>query len=235
VPLICDYGRIANIVSVTIWFIILVMSVFDFVVGVLAGVVFCCQCILFLPVRSLLTHSLQACSSVRTAAALFGSILTVASVIQTSKTRSIRTVYTGTSAMSNVRRPAAHREYIRQVANQTVIMRLQGHIFFGTISKLEDSVRQLLDEGEWARQPIRFLILDFSLVLSVDISGAEALVRLQRLLDSKSVMLIFSGMNEHSAVWRSLHAVDIFTSDGNVESFDTVEQAIECEFSYAGL
>ncbi|KAH7102554.1 sulfate anion transporter [Auriculariales sp. MPI-PUGE-AT-0066] len=178
-----------NRIPVTIWSIIIVMSVWDFVIGVLAGIVFC--------------------------------------FIQTSQTSAIRTVFTGTAAMSNVRRPHAHREYIRQVANQTVIMRLQGHIFFGTISKLEDRVRQLLDEGQWDQQPVRFVILDFSLVLGVDISSAEALVRLQRLLDSKSVMLIICGVTEGSLVWRSLHNVEIFKADKNVESFVTVEQAIE--------
>lgn len=30
--------------SVTIWSIIIVMSVWDFVIGVLAGIVFCCTC-----------------------------------------------------------------------------------------------------------------------------------------------------------------------------------------------
>lgn len=31
-----------NVVAVTIWSIIIVMSVWDFVIGVLAGIVFCC-------------------------------------------------------------------------------------------------------------------------------------------------------------------------------------------------
>lgn len=35
-------------------------------------------------------------------------------------------MFTGESAMSTVRRPSAHRDYIRQVARQTVILKLQG-------------------------------------------------------------------------------------------------------------
>lgn len=35
-------------------------------------------------------------------------------------------MFTGELAMSAVRRPSAHRDYIRQVAKQTVILKLQG-------------------------------------------------------------------------------------------------------------
>ncbi|KZV98848.1 hypothetical protein EXIGLDRAFT_726747 [Exidia glandulosa HHB12029] len=185
-------NRVSRLEYLTIWSIIIVMSVFDFVVGVLAGIIFCCFFF----------------------------------VIQTSQARSIRTLHTGASAMSTVRRPPAHREYIKKVAKQTATMRLQGWIFFGTINNVENSVKRLLDAAQWQNNPIRFLIIDLSLVLGVDISSCEALVRLQRLLDSKSVMLIFCGMSEGSSVWRSLHNVDIF-GERNVEVFDTTEQAIE--------
>lgn len=47
-------------------------------------------------------------------------------VVQNSQRRSIRAMFTGETAMSAVRRPSAHRDYIRQVAKQTVILRLQG-------------------------------------------------------------------------------------------------------------
>ncbi|EJD50688.1 sulfate anion transporter [Auricularia subglabra TFB-10046 SS5] len=189
--------RVSRFEYITIWSIIFVMSVWDFVIGVLAGIVFCCAL-----------------------------IFTLRSVIQTSQARSIRTLHTGSSAMSTVRRPPAHREYIKKVAKQTAIMRLQGFIFFGTITKVEASVKKLMDAAQWANNPIRFLVVDFSLVLGVDISSAEALVRLQRLLDSKSVMMIFCGIADGSPVWRSLKNVEIF-NEHNVEQFDTMEQAIE--------
>lgn len=104
---------------------------------------------------------------------------------------------------------------------------LQGWIFFGTINVVETRVQRLLDNAQWQNNPIRFLIVDLSLVLGVDISSCEALVRLQRLLASKSVMLIFCGMAEGSSVWRSLQNVDIF-GESNVQVFDTIEQAVEC-------
>ena len=47
-------------------------------------------------------------------------------VVQNSQSRSIRALYTGDSAISTVRRPSAQRAYIREVAKQTVIMKLQG-------------------------------------------------------------------------------------------------------------
>ena len=53
-------------------------------------------------------------------------ILGVFFVVQNSQSSSIRASYTGESAISTVRRPGAHRAYIREVAKQTVVMKLQG-------------------------------------------------------------------------------------------------------------
>ena len=79
--------------------------------------------------------------------------------------------------MSTVRRPGSHREFIREVSKQTTVMRLQGFLFFGTIAHVEEKMRTLVAGAEWHANPVRFLILDLSLVAGVDLSAAEAFVR----------------------------------------------------------
>lgn len=38
----------------------------------------------------------------------------------------MRSIHTGDTTMSAVRRPGAHRAYLREVSRQTMILRLQG-------------------------------------------------------------------------------------------------------------
>ncbi|KAG8875939.1 hypothetical protein FRB97_004616 [Tulasnella sp. 331] len=179
---------------VTILAIMVCMSLWDFVTGVLFGIVL--ACFFF--------------------------------VIQSSRERSIRALYSGSSSSSAVRRPSAHREYLRAVGKQTAIMRLQGFLFFGTINHVEDTIRRLLDTANWEQSPIRFLIIDLSLVGGLDMSSAEAFVRLHRLLIEKGIIIIFCGTGFESDVAQALKAVDLWTDRAqNVEVFEELNQAME--------
>lgn len=50
-------------------------------------------------------------------------------VVQNSQRRSIRAIHSGETCMSTVRRPSAHRAYIREASKQTTILRLQGTFY----------------------------------------------------------------------------------------------------------
>jgi SulP family sulfate permease len=149
-------------------------------------------------------------------------------VVQNSQQNSIRALHTGETAMSTVRRPSAHRAYLREVSKQTTIVRLQGFLFFGTITNVEESIRGLVEGNSWTQNPIRFLVVDLSLVYGVDMSAAEAFVRLQRLLSSKMVILVFCAFNMNSAVGKSLSNVGLFDAE-YVEFFETCNDAMECK------
>ncbi|KAI0795819.1 sulfate transporter family-domain-containing protein [Abortiporus biennis] len=178
---------------VTIASIMICMTVWDFVVGVLFGIV--TSCFFF--------------------------------VVQNSQRRSIRALHTGETVMSTVRRPAAHRAYIREVSKQTTILRLQGFLFFGTITHVEETIRTLISNPHWDQDPIMFLMIDLTLVAGVDMSAAEAFVRVQRLLRSKKVTLVFCGVEAGtSGVWQALNSVDLLEMDG-VEWFERFGDALE--------
>ncbi len=150
-------------------------------------------------------------------------------VVQSSQRRSIRTIQTGETAMSSVRRPSLQRQYIREVSKQTTVIKLQGFLFFGTIAYVEETIRSLIDAPSWKRNPIRFLVLDLSLVAGVDMSSAEAFVRIQRLLYGKAITLVFCGFQAGSSVGQALGSVGVLESSG-VELFSTLNDAMECEF-----
>ncbi|KAF5375834.1 hypothetical protein D9615_008236 [Tricholomella constricta] len=177
---------------ITIVSIIVFMTVWDFVVGVIFGII--ASCFFF--------------------------------VVQNSQRNSIRSLHSGETAMSTVRRPSLQRAYLREVSKQTTILTLQGFLFFGTIAHVEDTIRGIIEGPSWQSNPVRFLVLDFTLVAGVDMSSAEAFVRIHRFLSAKSVTLVFCGFSSESAVGKALQSVHVLGSDG-VELFLTFNDAME--------
>jgi len=187
--------RVNRMEYLTILVIMIGMTVFDFVIGLLLGVILAC----------------------------------VFFVVQSSRRLPIRSVFTGATAKSTVRRPRAQRAFIQSVGSQTMVMKLQGFLFFGTISAVEDEIRKLLDVAMWENHPIRFLIIDFYRVAGLDFSSAEAFVRIQRLLAAKDVLLVLTGADPHSHVGTALRAVDLWADQegSRVEVFKTLNDALE--------
>ncbi|KIJ67173.1 hypothetical protein HYDPIDRAFT_165880 [Hydnomerulius pinastri MD-312] len=183
--------RVSRMEYITIISIMVTMTVWDFVIGVLFGIVV--SCFFF--------------------------------VVQNSQRRSIRACYTGDATMSTVRRPAAHRAYIREVSKQTRILLLQGFLFFGTIAHVEDTLRSIVNDPVFRTHPVRFVVVDFSMVAGVDMSSAEAFVRVQRLLAAKGVVLVFCGVSR-AGVGKALGSVGIL-EEPYVELFGTLNDAME--------
>lgn len=119
-------GRVNGWEYLTIWVIVIVMTISDFVVGVLVGIMLAC---LFF-------------------------------VMQTSQRNAVRAMFNGRVAHSTVRRQATQRRFLAEIGHQTLIIKLQGFLFFGTINSVEDLIRKVLDIATWENNPIRFLILD---------------------------------------------------------------------------
>ena len=188
-------NRVNRMEYITIWAIAIGMTVWDFVIGLLFGIILAC----------------------------------VFFVVQSSRRRAIRTVFNGSSAKSTVRRPKSQRAFIQKVGSQTYVMKLQGFLFFGTISAVEDEIRKLLDLAKWQHNPIRFLIIDFALVHGLDFSSAEAFVRVQRLLTAKDVLLIMCGAAPEGLVGTALRSVNLWAdqSDMRVEVFAGLNDALE--------
>ncbi|KAK4702198.1 sulfate permease, SulP family, partial [Phenoliferia sp. Uapishka_3] len=195
------YGRVARFEYVTIWAIIIVMTVWDFVMGIGVGIILAC----------------------------------VSFVVSSSQRRAVRSILNGAVARSTVRRHPKQSAFLKEVGRQTRIMKLQGFLFFGTISACEATVRKILEAAAWSSNPIRFLVLDFSMASGVDFSAAEAFVRMQRLLEDKGVTLVLCGCPIDSSVGLALRSVDLWV-DGEVNPvkvFENLNDALEhCENAF---
>jgi sulfate permease, SulP family len=128
--------------------------------------------------------------------------------------------------MSTVRRPGSHRAYLSSVAKQTTVMHLHGFLFFGTIAHVEDTIRDIVAGPTWEHNPVRFLVLDFTLVAGVDMSAAEALLRVKRILDVRDIVMVFCGVSLESPIGRSLESVGVLEDS---ELFLTFNDAMECK------
>ncbi|GAA5977360.1 hypothetical protein JCM5350_002440 [Sporobolomyces pararoseus] len=195
------HGRVSRFEYVTIWVIVVVMTVWDFVIGLAAGLILAC----------------------------------VSFVIMSSQRRAIRSILTGSVARSTVRRHPKQTAFLKEVGKQIRVIKLQGFLFFGTISSCEATIRKILEAASWTKDPIRFLVLDFSMASGVDFSAAEAFVRMQRLLDERGVQLIFCGCPVDSSVAVALRSVDLW-SDGPEEKvvvLETLNESLEhCENAF---
>ncbi|KAK6510359.1 hypothetical protein TWF506_009471 [Arthrobotrys conoides] len=141
---------------------------------------------------------------------LIGIILTsLAFVIQASQKPAIRAAYAG--ARSTVRRHPFQQRFLNQVGPQIYLYKLGGFVFFGTISSVENSILDLLDERNFKERPIRFLVLDLTGVNGIDFSAAEAFMRIRRTLEKRNIFLILTGPN--GDVSAALEGVGIWDGD----------------------
>ena len=156
-------------------------------------------------------------------------------VVQTSRVSAIRATYSGVVAESTVRRHPVQRRFLHAVGSQIKVLKLSGYLFFGTIVAVERSVKAMIDEEAFSRQPIRYLILDFGNVDGLDFSAAEAFVRMNRILRGKGVEMVLSSISIAGEIGGSLAMVGLLEEDEEKESsppklFETLNQALEaCE------
>ncbi|KAH8697469.1 sulfate transporter family-domain-containing protein [Talaromyces proteolyticus] len=154
-------------------------------------------------------------------------------VVQTSRKSAIRATYSGEFTASTVRRPPIQQRFLKDAGKQTLIIKLSGFLFFGTIVKVETTARGLIDDEAFNRRPIRFLVLDFSRVNGLDFSAAEALTRINRILGKRNIQTIISGLDVEGEVGKSLQNVGLFADESLVQIFEDLNSALEfCENEY---
>lgn len=133
-------------------------------------------------------------------------------IFQASRVSAIRATFTGEVVGSTVRRNPSQQHYLQKVGNQICLIKLSGFLFFGTIVSVEEKIRKLINDEEFEKQPIRYLILDLRQVVGLDYSAGEAFSTVSRLLAVKKIVLLLSGVEPDSAIERDLRAVGLGTS-----------------------
>lgn len=149
---------------------------------------------------------------------IVGVILAFVSLIfQASRVSAIRATFSGEVVGSTVRRNPSQQHYLKKVGNQIYLIKLSGFLFFGTIVSVEEKIRQIIDDDEFQRRPIKFLVLDLRHVTGLDYSAGEAFSTVSRLLAAKDIVLVLSGVDMEAPLGRDLRTVGLGTSSKDTE------------------
>ncbi|HEX6131828.1 MAG TPA: cyclic nucleotide-binding domain-containing protein [Actinomycetota bacterium] len=98
----------------------------------------------------------------------------------------------GDAYRSSVDRPPAERGRLRALADRVQILRLRGHVFFGSTDRLLERIRARAEGGA----PPRFLVIDLQRVTGVDASAAAALTKAERLAAAHGTEIVLTGASE---------------------------------------
>lgn len=158
-----------------------------------------------------------------------GLVLMVLSfVVNYSRVNIFHYALDGSAMSSNVLRNPHHRELIRKQADEIRLLKLQGYLFFGTANNILVEVRQRLKR----LPPLRFLILDFRRVTSVDSSAVFSLKRLASLAEMHDFQIILSSLTPQ--IEATLHA-NAFALNARIFSTQDMDYALEhCENAILG-
>ena len=113
-------------------------------------------------------------------------------VINYSRINVVRYALTGRERGSNVERNSAEDKFLRDNGDQTLILKLQGYLFFGTAATLVTTIEERLADKEIA--PLRYAVLDFAQVTEMDSSAALSFMKLAQEASQSSFFLLLTGL-----------------------------------------
>ena len=146
-------------------------------------------------------------------------------IVKYSKIPYLKYIVTGETHQSTCHYPLQLERYLHQHGEQIVLFKLQGFIFFGTATSLVDIIDELIQKNK----DIRFLILDFQFVPSIDSSASYSFRYIKRVAVDKNIQLIFCQCN--ASVQKLFIAIGVLQDSSNViMEFIDADHAVEwCE------
>lgn len=114
-------------------------------------------------------------------------------VVENAHHNPVKRVFTGEMVRSTIKRNTLTNNFLRNVGSQTLVIKLQGNIFFGLIGSVEKEIRRRFANIR-SEHSFRYLILDFGLVFTVDYTAAEGLQSIQSFTRKNNAFLILSSV-----------------------------------------
>lgn len=113
-------------------------------------------------------------------------------VINYSRINVVRFALTGTERGSNVERNSAEQQFLRDNGAQTLILKLQGYLFFGTAAALARRIEERL--ADKAQPTLRYVAMDFAHVTDMDSSAALSFMKLAQDASQHNFFLVLTGL-----------------------------------------
>ncbi|MDA7948155.1 MAG: SulP family inorganic anion transporter [Hyphomicrobiaceae bacterium] len=113
-------------------------------------------------------------------------------IITYSKIDVVRAQFLGSEFRSNVDRTKSEERVLNEEGDRTLVMELQGFIFFGTATQIYDRVRQRISEKP--PKKLMQVVIDFRRVTGLDSSAVHSFVKLTQLMQDRHISLVFTGL-----------------------------------------
>jgi sulfate permease, SulP family len=114
-------------------------------------------------------------------------------VVNYSRINVVRYALTGTERRSNVERNSLEEKYLRDHGGNTLILKLQGYLFFGTAAALVTRIEERLGDRE--QPPLCYAALDFAQVTDMDSSAALSFMKLAQEATKSNFFLLLTGLS----------------------------------------
>lgn len=208
--LVDTWTKVSNFEYLTIIVIIVTMGLWDFIYGIIIGIVLAC-----------FSFVIQASRNSVIQAAFNGAVAR----------STVRRHYNLQMFLSEV----GNQIYVLKLSGYVFFGTIVG-IERAVRELLDDSS----EESQFSHSPIRYLIIDIEGVTDIDYSASEAFARMKRLLDTKGTFMMLSGASKDVQKLRGLKAIDLFREyDGDseypVRLFPNLNMALEwCENEFLG-
>ncbi|MEM1153342.1 MAG: SulP family inorganic anion transporter [Pseudomonadota bacterium] len=113
-------------------------------------------------------------------------------VVNYSRINVVRYALTGTERRSNVERSNSEQKYLRLNGGGTLILKLQGYLFFGTAAALVSRIEERVEDAEMP--PLAYVVLDFAQVTDMDSSAGLSFMKMAQEALKSNFFLLFTGM-----------------------------------------
>mmetsp|Transcript_11326 Transcript_11326/g.15693 ORF Transcript_11326/g.15693 Transcript_11326/m.15693 type:complete len:625 (-) Transcript_11326:165-2039(-) len=110
-----------------------------------------------------------------------------------------------------------------------LVVQLQGHLFFGNVAQLTDSIKDIISEKQRNNEDPWIMIMDFSLILGMDSSAAQAIIKLKSNLHKKfnvDVCLFVTGSRDGFPCQFDLSKELVTGEDSSDDEIDGKSQTI---------
>jgi SulP family sulfate permease len=121
---------------------------------------------------------------------------TILFVINYSRLNVSKRISSGAYHYSNVLHTSEEMDVLQREGDQTLILELQGLIFFGTANKLLNQIRDRIHDD--TQKPLRSVVLDFRLVSGLDSSAVISFAKLKQIAKQKRINLVFTTLSSEA-------------------------------------
>jgi SulP family sulfate permease len=147
-------------------------------------------------------------------------------VVNYSRTNVTRYELNGKQIHSTVERNPGDEQHLWEMAEQVHVLKLRGHLFFGTATQLSSRVKARAENSSNA--PLDFVVLDFEQVTGIDSSATYAFFRMRQLAAQKGFILVLTSLAPR--LQAHLRLTELTHDDGNMQMFPDMDHGLEwCE------